>query len=117
MVTPLSSAGPEAASVVARLAIRLLDEQPRATRELGLGALQLWRPSVLGTAARIGYTSGPAGPWQDASVMSPRIVGATWFIRRVGRLPAMPPCRISMCEPTPERRVTCARRRRARRTC
>lgn len=40
---PLSAAGPEAASAVARLAGRLLDEQPSATRELGFGVLQLWQ--------------------------------------------------------------------------
>jgi adenylate cyclase len=39
---PLSAAGSDSASVVARLADRLFDEQPRASRELGLGALQVW---------------------------------------------------------------------------
>ncbi|MBK5307801.1 MAG: hypothetical protein JJD92_14045 [Frankiaceae bacterium] len=39
---PLSAAGPGGASVVARLADRLFDEQPRASKELGLGALQVW---------------------------------------------------------------------------
>jgi adenylate cyclase len=40
---PLSSAGPGSASAVARVADRLFDEQPRASKELGLGALQVWQ--------------------------------------------------------------------------
>ena len=40
---PLSSAGSDGASVVARVADRLFDEQPRASKELGLGALQVWQ--------------------------------------------------------------------------
>jgi adenylate cyclase len=39
---PLSAAGTDSASVIARLADRLFDEQPRASKELGLGALQVW---------------------------------------------------------------------------
>lgn len=48
---PLSSAGPQAASAVARLAARVMDEQPRATRELGFGVLQMWQ-SLLERAGR-----------------------------------------------------------------
>jgi adenylate cyclase len=40
---PLSAAGTDGASVVARVADRLFDEQPRASKELGLGALQVWQ--------------------------------------------------------------------------
>jgi adenylate cyclase len=40
---PLSAAGSDSASVVARVADRLFDEQPSATKELGLGALQVWQ--------------------------------------------------------------------------
>jgi adenylate cyclase len=40
---PLSAAGADGASVVARVADRLFDEQPRASKELGLGALQVWQ--------------------------------------------------------------------------
>jgi adenylate cyclase len=40
---PLSAAGSDGASVVARVADRLFDEQPRASKELGLGALQVWQ--------------------------------------------------------------------------
>jgi adenylate cyclase len=48
---PLSAAGSDGASVVARLADRLFDEQPRASKELGLGALQVWH-SLLERAGR-----------------------------------------------------------------
>jgi adenylate cyclase len=48
---PLSAAGSDGASVVARLADRLFDEQPRASKELGLSALQVWQ-SFLERAGR-----------------------------------------------------------------
>lgn len=40
---PLSAAGRDPAGTVARVADRLFDEQPRALREVGLGALQVWQ--------------------------------------------------------------------------
>ncbi|MEO9220639.1 MAG: adenylate/guanylate cyclase domain-containing protein, partial [Mycobacteriaceae bacterium] len=40
---PLSVAGPDGASTVARIADRLFDERPRASREAGLSVLQLWQ--------------------------------------------------------------------------
>ncbi|GAA4487173.1 adenylate cyclase [Rhodococcus olei] len=40
---PLSTAGPGGPRAVARVADRLLDDTPGATREVGLGALQLWQ--------------------------------------------------------------------------
>ena len=40
---PLSAAGRDSAATIARIADRLFDEQPRATREAGLGALQVWQ--------------------------------------------------------------------------
>jgi adenylate cyclase len=40
---PLSAAGQDGAAPIARIADRLFDEEPRATRELGLGALQVWQ--------------------------------------------------------------------------
>lgn len=40
---PLSTSGRDGAGVVARVAERVLDEQPRVSRELGLGALQVWQ--------------------------------------------------------------------------
>jgi adenylate cyclase len=48
---PLSAAGQDGASVIARVADRLFDEQPRASKELGLGALQVWH-SLLERAGR-----------------------------------------------------------------
>src|SRR5437588_268976 len=43
---PLSAAGSDTAAVVARLADRLFDEQPRATHEVALGALQVWHAAM-----------------------------------------------------------------------
>jgi adenylate cyclase len=43
---PLSAAGSDGAAVVARIADRLFDEEPRATHELALGALQLWHAAM-----------------------------------------------------------------------
>lgn len=40
---PLSMAGPGSALALARVADRFLDDEPGATREVGLGALQLWQ--------------------------------------------------------------------------
>jgi adenylate cyclase len=40
---PLSAAGRDSAGTVARIADRLFDEQPRASREVGLGVLQVWQ--------------------------------------------------------------------------
>jgi adenylate cyclase len=43
---PLSAAGGNSAAVAARIADRLFDEQPRATHELALGALQVWHAAI-----------------------------------------------------------------------
>lgn len=40
---PLSTAGPGSARAIARIADRTLDDQPGASREMSLGALQLWQ--------------------------------------------------------------------------
>lgn len=40
---PLSTSGPGSARAVARVADRLLDDGPGASREVGLGALQVWQ--------------------------------------------------------------------------
>ena len=48
---PLSASGRAGAATVARIADRLFDEQPRASREVGLGALQVWQ-SVLERSGR-----------------------------------------------------------------
>jgi adenylate cyclase len=39
---PLSTAGRDSPAALARIADRLFDEEPTATQELGLGALQVW---------------------------------------------------------------------------
>jgi adenylate cyclase len=43
---PLSTSGPDGAGVVARVADRLLDQQPSVAKELGLGALQVWQAAT-----------------------------------------------------------------------
>ncbi|MDQ1673416.1 MAG: hypothetical protein QOC98_1978 [Frankiaceae bacterium] len=43
---PLSASGNEGAATVARLADRLFDDEPRASREVGLTALQLWQAAL-----------------------------------------------------------------------
>ena len=43
---PLSAAGTDGAAVVARIADRLFDEEPRASHEVALGALQLWHAAM-----------------------------------------------------------------------
>ena len=48
---PLSIAGRDSAGAIARIADRLFDEEPSATQELGLGALQVWH-SFLERAGR-----------------------------------------------------------------
>lgn len=71
---PLSAAGPDGASVVARLADRLFDEQPRASKELGLGALQVWH-SLL---ERTGRGHGD----RELTLLFTDLVGfSTWALR------------------------------------
>jgi adenylate cyclase len=43
---PLTAAGTDSAAVAARVADRLFDEEPRATHELALGALQVWHAAM-----------------------------------------------------------------------
>lgn len=43
---PLTAAGTDGAAVVARIADRLFDEEPRVTHEAALGALQLWHAAM-----------------------------------------------------------------------
>ena len=43
---PLSSSGRDGAGTLARLAERVLDDKPRASRELGFAALQLWQAGL-----------------------------------------------------------------------
>ena len=50
---PLSTAGRDSAATIARIADKLFDEEPTATQELGLGALQVWH-SFVGRTGRGG---------------------------------------------------------------
>jgi adenylate cyclase len=43
---PLTAAGDDSAAVVARVADRLFDVEPRATQEVTLGALQVWHAAL-----------------------------------------------------------------------
>jgi len=71
---PLSAAGRDGAATVARIADRLFDEQPRASREAGLGALQVWQ-SLL---ERTGRGRGDA----ELTVLFTDLVGfSSWALR------------------------------------
>ena len=81
---PLSSAGRDPAGAVARVADRLLDEQPRASRELGLGVLQVWQAltrssegdqelTILFTDL-VGFSSWALGAGDDAALQLLRAV-------------------------------------------
>jgi adenylate cyclase len=48
---PLSAAGRDSAGAIARIADRLFDDEPKASQELSLGALQVWH-SMLERAGR-----------------------------------------------------------------
>jgi adenylate cyclase len=73
---PLSVAGDGGASVVARVADRLFDEQPRASREIGLGALQVWQ-SLL---ERTGHGRGD----REVTLVFVDLVGFSDWALRVG---------------------------------
>jgi adenylate cyclase len=71
---PLSAAGQTSASRVARVAERVFDDEPRATREAGLAALQLWQ-SVL-------ERSGRGRGQVDVTVLFTDLVGfSTWALQ------------------------------------
>jgi adenylate cyclase len=73
---PLSSAGRDSAGVVARVADRLFTEQPRASREVGLGALQVWQA----LAERAGRGAGDA----ELTILFTDLVGFSSWALRVG---------------------------------
>lgn len=73
---PLSTAGSDSAGIVARVADRLFDEQPRASHELGLGALQVWRALL----ERAGRTSGD----RELALLFTDLVGFSSWALRVG---------------------------------
>jgi adenylate cyclase len=73
---PLSVAGADGASTVARLADRLFDEQPHASREVGLGALQLWHSM----SERVGRGQGD----REVTLLFTDLVGFSSWALHVG---------------------------------
>ncbi|HEX4654192.1 MAG TPA: adenylate/guanylate cyclase domain-containing protein [Mycobacteriales bacterium] len=73
---PLSIAGRDSAATIARIADRLFDEEPTATQELGLGALQVWH-SLL---ERTGRGSGV----QPCTLLFTDLVGFSAWAARAG---------------------------------
>nr|WP_296773047.1 adenylate/guanylate cyclase domain-containing protein [Rhodococcus sp. (in: high G+C Gram-positive bacteria)] len=70
---PLSMAGPGSALAIARVADKFLDDEPGASREMGLGALQLWQ-AVL---ERTGRGRGE----RDVTIVFTDLVGfSTWSL-------------------------------------
>ena len=72
---PLSTAGRDSAAAIARLADRLFDDEPTATQEIGLGALQVWH-SMLGRAGR--------GGTQRCALLFTDLVGFSTWAERAG---------------------------------
>lgn len=70
---PLSVSGRDGAAVVARVAGQLFDEQPSATRELGLSALQVW-----------GAATGRRRRDRELTVLFTDLVGFSEWSLRVG---------------------------------
>lgn len=73
---PLSIAGRESPAAIARIADRLFDDEPSATQELGLGALQVWH-SVLARAGRAGGT-------EQCTLLFTDLVGFSAWAARAG---------------------------------
>lgn len=71
---PLSAAGRDGAGTIARIAGRLFDETPTATREVTLGSLQVWHA----LRERAGRGSGT----QEVTIVFTDLVGfSTWAMR------------------------------------
>jgi adenylate cyclase len=71
---PLSAAGRDSAGTVARIADRLFDDQPRASREVGLGVLQVWQA----LAERTGRGAGDA----EVTILFTDLVGfSSWALQ------------------------------------
>lgn len=73
---PLSTAGRDSAATIARIADRLFDDEPTATQELGLGALQVWQ-SIL---ERTGRGNGT----QRCTLLFTDLVGFSAWAARAG---------------------------------
>lgn len=78
---PLSASGTNGAATIARLASKVFDDEPRASREVGLAALQLWQAGLertgRGRADRevtllftdlVGFSSWALGVGDDAAL-------------------------------------------------
>lgn len=86
---PLSSSGDDGAATLARLAQRLYDDEPRASREVGLAALQVWQATLMRTGRGrgdrevtilftdlVGFSSWALGAGDDAALVLLRRVAA-----------------------------------------
>lgn len=73
---PLSAAGRDSAGTIARLAGRLFDEQPTASRELTLGGLQLWHS--------LRERAGRAGGGSEVTLVFTDLVGFSSWAMRAG---------------------------------
>jgi adenylate cyclase len=73
---PLSAAGRDPAGTVARVADRLFDERPRASKELGLGVLQVWQAF----AERAGRGTGDV----ELTILFTDLVGFSSWALEVG---------------------------------
>jgi adenylate cyclase len=70
---PMSSSGHDGAAAVARLAAKVFDDEPRASRELGLTALQLWHAGL----ERAGRGRGE----REVTILFTDLVGfSTWAL-------------------------------------
>lgn len=73
---PLSAAGRDSAGTIARVAGRLFDEQPTASRELTLGGLQLWHTLLERT--------GRGGGRGEVTIVFTDLVGFSDWAMRAG---------------------------------
>lgn len=73
---PLSAAGRDGAGTIARLAGRLFEEQPTASREVTLGGLQVWHS--------LRERTGRAGVGAEVTIVFTDIVGFSDWAMRVG---------------------------------
>lgn len=71
---PLSAAGRDGAGTIARIAGRLFDDRPTASREVTLGGLQVWQA--------LRERTGRGGPGQEVTIVFTDLVGfSTWAMR------------------------------------
>lgn len=73
---PLSAAGRDSAGTIARVAGRLFDERPTASRELTLGGLQLWQALL--------ERAGRGGGQNEVTVVFTDLVGFSDWAMRAG---------------------------------